>query len=62
MEGTMKYIKDVPRALLDDFVDSRVVPMVGAGFSKNAILPQGHTMPDWNQLGKDVGEYRNKRE
>lgn len=57
MEGTMKYIKDVPRALLDDFVDSRVVPMVGAGFSKNATLPQGHTMPDWNQLGKDVGEY-----
>lgn len=57
MEGTMKYIKDVPRALLDDFVYSRVIPMVGAGFSKNATLPLGHTMPDWNQLGKDIGEY-----
>lgn len=53
----MKYIKDVPKPLLDDFVDSRVVPMVGAGFSKNATLPQGHTMPDWNQLGKTIGEY-----
>lgn len=54
---TMKYIKDVPKTLLDDFINNRVVPMVGAGFSKNAILPQGHTMPDWNHLGKIIGEY-----
>ena len=53
----MKYIKYVPKTLLDDFAESRVVPMVGAGFSKNAILPKGCSMPDWNQLGKDIGDY-----
>ena len=48
----MKYIDSIPKTLLDDFAESRVVPMVGAGFSKNAILPRGYSMPDWNQLGK----------
>lgn len=53
----MKYIKDIPKTLLDDFVDKRVVPIVGAGFSKNASIPNEYIMPDWNQLGKKIGEY-----
>lgn len=52
-----KYIDNIPKTLLDDFAERRVVPMVGAGFSKNAILPQGCVMPDWNQLGKMISEY-----
>lgn len=53
----MKYLDSIPKTLLDDFAESRVVPMVGAGFSKNAILPRGYSMPDWNQLGKMISEY-----
>lgn len=47
-----KYIPLIPKPLLNDFVNNRVIPFVGAGFSKNANLPQGLTMPDWNELGK----------
>jgi len=53
----MKYLSEVPQTLLDDLAENKVVPVVGAGFSKNAILPKGCSMPDWNQLGKKVGEY-----
>lgn len=51
-----KYIKYVPKPLLDDFVNGRVVPFVGAGFSKNADIPNGVTMPNWNELGEKVAE------
>lgn len=47
-----KYIQLIPKPLLDDFVNNRVIPFVGAGFSKNADVPEGLTMPDWNELGK----------
>lgn len=53
----MKYIDSIPKTLLDDFAESRVVPMVGAGFSKNADLPRGYSMPDWNQLGEMISKY-----
>lgn len=47
-----KYILSIPKPLLNDFVNNRVIPFVGAGFSKNADIPKGLTMPDWNELGK----------
>ena len=47
-----KYISLIPNPLLNDFVNNRVIPFVGAGFSKNADIPKGLTMPDWNELGK----------
>lgn len=49
---TIKYILSIPKPLLNDFVNNRVIPFVGAGFSKNADIPKGLTMPDWNELGK----------
>ena len=49
---TYKYIPVIPKPLLEDFIRNRVVPFVGAGFSKNAMIPDGLTMPDWNELGK----------
>lgn len=52
-----KYINELPKTLLDDFVNNRVVPIVGAGFSKNAYAPNEKTIPDWEQLGRQVGEY-----
>lgn len=46
------YLKYFPQPLLDDLVASKWLPVVGAGMSKNAVLPAGSTSPDWNQLGK----------
>ncbi len=47
-----KYIPLIPKPLLNDFVNNKVIPFVGAGFSKNADIPKGLIMPDWNELGK----------
>lgn len=46
------YLPSIPKPLLNDFVTGRVIPFVGAGFSKNADIPAGLSMPDWNELGK----------
>ena len=51
------YINYVPKTLQEDFINNKVVPLVGAGFSKNADIPKGVNMPDWNQLGKKIAEY-----
>lgn len=52
--GFMKYnyLSSIPKPLLNDFITGRVIPFVGAGFSKNADIPVGLSMPDWNELGK----------
>jgi len=47
-----KYIKYFPKPFLDDLVEGRCVPFVGAGFSKNAIIPPGKSIPLWDGLGK----------
>ena len=56
-----KYIDLIPKPLLKDFVNNRVIPFVGAGFSKNADMPTELSMPDWNELGKlaadEIPEY-----
>jgi len=51
-----KYIHSIPKPLLDDFVNNKVVPFVGAGFSANANIPAGISMPDWNGLGKNAAK------
>ena len=57
-----KYIPIIPKPLLDDFIRNRVVPFVGAGFSKNAMIPDGLSMPDWNELGELAAENINDYE
>lgn len=37
--------------LLEALVDDRVLPVVGSGFSRNAMLPTGRQMPLWSDLG-----------
>lgn len=49
-----KYINEIPKPLLDDFVHGKVIPFIGAGFSKNADIPEGISMPEWNELGKAI--------
>lgn len=51
-----KYLSSIPQPLLKDFLSNRVIPFVGAGFSKNADIPTGLSMPDWNELGKLVAD------
>lgn len=58
---TYKYISSIPKPLMDDFLKNRVVPIVGAGFSKNADIPNDIHMPDWRELGalaaKEIAGY-----
>ena len=51
-----KYLSSLPKALLDELVQGNVVPFVGAGFSKNADIPDGLTVPDWPELGQAVAD------
>ncbi len=46
------YLKYFPKPFLEDLVGNKCFPIIGAGFSKNAVIPNGKTMPDWFQLGK----------
>lgn len=52
-----KLLKNIPKTLQEDFVENRVVPFVGAGFSKNAIAPVGTAILDWDGLGRAVASY-----
>lgn len=54
-----EYLKYLPKPLLDDIVNNRCIPFVGAGFSKNAELPRDMNMPDWNQLGQAIATEMN---
>ena len=54
MARLYKYINVIPKPLLDDFVHNKVIPFVGAGFSKNADIPNGPSMPEWYELGRKV--------
>ena len=47
-----KYLNSIPKPLLIDFLNNQVIPFVGAGFSKNADIPEGLSMPDWWELGE----------
>jgi SIR2-like protein len=49
-----KYLKLLPKPLLDDLVSSRCIPFVGAGLSRNADIPPGSKMPDWDGLGRAI--------
>lgn len=52
-----KYLDLLPKTLLDDFIYNRVVPFLGAGFSKNADSINGDKICDWNELGKQIASY-----
>lgn len=51
-----KYIDAFPKPLLDDLVTGKWLPIIGAGFSRNAILPPKKQMPLWHELGKLIGK------
>jgi hypothetical protein len=49
---TSDYLKYFPTPFLEDLVRGKVIPFIGAGFSRNADFPKGKEMPDWNRLGE----------
>ncbi|WP_137822389.1 SIR2 family protein [Pseudomonas sp. D(2018)] len=48
------YLGHFPEPFLEDMVQGRCLPFVGAGFSLNAKIPKGKKMLDWDGLGKKV--------
>lgn len=54
--NSYKYISKFPKPFLEDIVNSRCIPIVGAGFSKNANIPDGKKMLDWNGLGRSISD------
>src|SRR5688500_8801590 len=48
------HLDSIPQPLLDDLVAGKWLPVVGAGMSRNAIVPGGATMPLWEDLGKEL--------
>jgi hypothetical protein len=51
-----KYLQHFPQPFLDDLLRNRCVPFLGAGLSRNAELPGGRSMPDWDALGKECAK------
>jgi hypothetical protein len=49
-----KYLESFPKPLLADLIAGRWLPVVGAGLSRNAVVPPGKEIPLWNALGKSV--------
>lgn len=53
---TPKYLAHFPKPLLDDLVNGRWLPVVGAGMSMNAILAPPAKMPLWADLSKSFAD------
>lgn len=52
------YLKKYfPQPLLDDIVKGNCLPIIGSGFSMNAIIPTGQKMLLWDSLGKKLSEF-----
>ncbi|MGE4289781.1 MAG: SIR2 family protein [Salinivirgaceae bacterium] len=51
-----KFIKFFPKPFLEDLVNGKTIPIIGAGFSKNAEIPRNKTMLAWDELGKAIAD------
>ena len=51
-----EYLQYFPKPFLEDVVQGRCLPFIGAGFSRNAQIPPGKVMPDWDGLGRAVAD------
>ncbi|RQU17572.1 SIR2 family protein [Burkholderia cenocepacia] len=49
-----EYLSYFPEPFLEDLVQGRCLPFIGAGFSLNARIPRGKKMLDWEGLGRRV--------
>lgn len=46
------YLDNFPQPLKESIVQNRCLPIIGSGFSKNAEIPEGKSMPAWEALGE----------
>lgn len=52
-----EYVDLVPPPLLEHLVEGQWLPLIGAGFSRNAVVQSGELPPDWKNLGKSLAEH-----
>jgi hypothetical protein len=50
------YLQHIPSELLGYISRGECLPVIGAGFSRNAMLPKGCFMPLWQDLGSEVAK------
>lgn len=50
------YLRFFPQPFLEDLVRGNCIPFIGAGFSRNAEIPDNCSMPLWDDLGKGLAE------
>ena len=53
---SLHIMMTIPSPLLDDIEEGKCLPFIGAGFSMNAKLPDGHIMPNWDGLTRLLAE------
>lgn len=51
----MEIASTFPKPLLDDLIKGRWLPVIGSGFSRNAIVAGEAEMPLWDDLGRALG-------
>ena len=49
-----RFLRQLPEPLKADFLNGRWLPIVGAGLSLSAVVPGGHLLPRWKELGEVV--------
>jgi chorismate mutase len=52
-------MSQAPQPLVDDILAGRCLPFIGAGFSMNALVPEGGVMPDWTGLTRTLAAVAN---
>jgi hypothetical protein len=53
-------LDSIPSTLLEDIIENRCIPIIGAGFSRNASTKDGKVMPLWNNLANKFSEQLGK--
>jgi hypothetical protein len=53
MDTLLQYL---PKPLLNSIVTGNCLPIVGAGLSANAVLPENKKLPLWDELGREFAE------
>ncbi len=51
-----RYLEHFPKPLLEDLVQNRWVPIIGAGMSLNAVVRGGRRLPLWKDLAKSLAD------
>jgi hypothetical protein len=51
-----RYLKAFPKPLLDDLVTGRWIPIIGAGFSRNAVVTSGEPPSLWSGLARALAD------